>query len=120
MNIERLCQLFDVIVSELEEELKSYASLFCAERGYCIDDSIMVVDDEGLLPEIHVALTPALRYELPQLAHLAAELENDLNNIVFSYAYNTRYGIGAEGPKTIDQIPHVSERVWRLMTASQN
>jgi hypothetical protein len=120
MKIERLHQLFNVIVSEMERELKSYASLFCAERGYCINDSIMVVDDGGLLPAIHVALTPTLRYELPELAHLAAELEDELNNIVFDYAYNTRCRIGAEGSKTIGHIPHVSEHVWRLMTVSQN
>ena len=120
MNIERLHQLFNAILSEMERELKSYASLFCAERGYCINDSIMVVDDGGLLPTIRVALTPALRYELPQLAHLTAELENDLNNIVFNYAYDTRHKIGAEGSRTIGHIPHVSEHVWRLITVSQN
>jgi hypothetical protein len=120
MNIERLHQLFDAILSEMERELKSYASLFCAEHGYFINDSITVVDDGGLLPAIRVALTPALRYEPRQLAHLAAELENELNNIVFEYAYNTRQRIGAEGSKTIEHIPHASEHVRRLMTVSQN
>ena len=120
MNIERLHALFEVLLSEIEGELKSYASLFCAERGYCIDDSILIVDDAGLLPAIRVALTPALRYELPQLAHLAAELENDLNNIVFDYAYNMRHRIGAEDLETIEHIPYVSEHAWRLMTVSQN
>jgi len=70
---------------------------------------------QGLLPAIRVALTPALRYELPQLAHLAAELEHDLTNIVFDYAYNTRHKIGAEDLKTIGHIPYVSEHIWRLM-----
>jgi hypothetical protein len=120
MDIERLHQLFETLISEMERELKSYASLFCAERGYCINDSILVVDDAGLLPAIHVALTPALRYELPQLAHLAAELEDDLNNIVFDCAYNTRHKIGAEDLTTIEHIPYVSEHVWRLMTVQQN
>jgi hypothetical protein len=120
MNIERLHPLFEDILSEMERELKSYASLFCAERGYYIDDSILVVDDAGLLPVIRVSLTPALRYELPQLAHLAAELENDLNNIIFDYAYNTRHRIGAEDSKTIAHMPYVSEHAWRLMTVSQN
>jgi hypothetical protein len=120
MNIERFHPLFEAVLSEIERELKSYASLFCAERGYCINDSILALDDAGLLPTIRVALTPALRYELPQLAQLAAELENDLNNIVFDYAYNIRHKIGADDSKTIEHIPYVSEHVWRLMAMPQN
>jgi hypothetical protein len=120
MKVEKLRQLFKAVLSEMKKELQSYAWLFCAERGYCIDDSLLVVDDAGLLPAIRVALTPALRYELPQLAHLAAELENDLTNIVFDYAYNTRHKIGAEDLKTVEHIPYISEHVWELMTAPQN
>jgi len=45
--------------------------------------------------------------------------ENDLTNIVFDYAYNTRHKIGAEDLKTIEHIPYVSEHVWELMTAPQ-
>src|SRR5208337_5635742 len=120
MKVEQLRQLFKAVLSEMKKELQSYAWLFCAERGYCINDSLLVVDDAGLLPAIHVALTPALRYELPQLAHLTAELENDLTNIVFDYAYNTRHKIGAEDLKTIGHIPYVSEHIWRLMTVPQN
>ena len=120
MKVEKLRQLFKTVLSEMKKELQSYAWLFCAERGYCIDDSLLVVDDAGLLPAVRVALTPALRYELPQLAHLAAELENDLTNIVFDYAYNTRHKIGAEDLKTIGHIPYVSQHIWRLMTVPQN
>ena len=120
MKVEKLRQLFEAVLSEMKKELQSYAWLFCAERGYCINDSLLFVDDAGLLPTIRVALTPALRYELPQLAHLTAELENDLTNIVFDYAYNTRHKIGAEDLKTIEHIPYVSEHVWRLMTVPQN
>jgi hypothetical protein len=120
MNVEKLRQLFKAVLSEMNGELKSYAWLFCAERGYCINDSLLVVDDAGLLPAIRVALTPALRYELPQLAHLAAQLEHDLTNIVFDYAYNTRHKIGAEDLKTIGHIRYLSEHIWRLMTVPQN
>ena len=120
MKVEKLKQLFKAVLSEMKKELQSYAWLFCAERGYCISDSLLVVDDAGLLPAIHVALTPVLRYELPQLADLTAELENDLTNIVFDYAYNTRHKIGAEDLKAIGHIPYVSEHLWRLMTVPQN
>ena len=120
MKVEKLRELFKAVLSEMKKELQSYAWLFCAERGYCINDSLLFVDDAGLLPGIRVALTPALRYELPQLSHVAAELENDLTNIVFDYAYNMRHKIGAEDLKTIERIPYVSEHVWRLMTAPQN
>ncbi|HYC20686.1 MAG TPA: hypothetical protein VEF35_08755 [Candidatus Bathyarchaeia archaeon] len=120
MKVEKLRELFKAVLSEMKKELQSYAWLFCAERGYCIDDSLLFVDNAGILPAIRVALTPALRYEVPQLAHLAGELENDLTNIVFDYAYNTRHKIGAEDLNTIEHIPYVSEHVWRLMTAPQN
>jgi len=120
MNVEKLRKLFKSVLSEMKKELKSYAWVFCAQRGYCINDSLLVVDDAGLLPAIRVALTPALRYDLPQLGHLVAELENDLTNIVFDYAYNTRHKIGAEDLKTLEHIPYVSEHIRRLMTMPQN
>ena len=120
MKVEKLRQLFKAVLSEMKKELQNYAWLFCAERGYSIDDSLLYVDDVGLLPAIRVALTPALRYELPQLAHLAGELENDLTNIVFDYAYNTRHKIGAEDLKTIEHIPYISEHAWGLLTTPQN
>jgi len=120
MKAEKLRQLFKAVLSEMKKELKSYAWLFCAERGFSINDSLLVVDDAGLLPAIRVALTPALRYELPQLAHLVAELEYDLTNIVFDFAYNTRHKIGAEDMKTIGHIPYVSEHIWQLMTVPEN
>ena len=120
MNVEKLRKLFKVVLSEMKKELKSYAWLFCAERGYCINDSLLVVDEAGLLPAIRVALAPALRYEVPQLGHLAAELENDLTNIVFDYAYNMRHKIGAEDLKTLEHIPYVSEHIRGLMMVPQN
>ena len=61
MKVEKLRQLFKAVLSEMKKELKSYAWLFCAERGYSIDDSLLYVDDAGLLPAIRVALTPALQ-----------------------------------------------------------
>ena len=120
MKVDKLRELFKTVFSEMNNELKSYAWLFCAERGYCVNDSLLVVDDAGLLPAIRVAFTPALRYELSQLASLAAELEDDLTNIVFDYAYNRRHKIGAEDLQTIEHIPYLSEHAWRLMTVPQN
>ena len=120
MNIERFHPLFNAVLSEMERELKSYASLFCAERGYCIDDSTLFFDDTALMPWVHVALKPALRYGVQELAALAAALENDLNNIVFDCAYNTRHKIGAEDSKTIEHVPYVSEHLRQLMIVSQN
>lgn len=120
MNIERLHPLFEDVLSEMERELKSYASLFCAECGYCVDDSTLFFDDAALMPGVRVALKPALRYGAQELADLEAALEDDLNNIVFDYAYNTRYKIGAEDSKTIERIPYVSEHIRQLMTIPQN
>jgi hypothetical protein len=120
MKIDKLRKLFKVVLCELGKELKSYARLFCAERGFCVNDSHLVVNDAGLLPAIRIELTPALRYELPQLMRLAAELENDLTNIVFDYAYNRRHKIGAEDRKTIEFIPYLDECTWRLMMVPQN
>jgi hypothetical protein len=120
MKIDKLRELFKVVLCELSKELKSYARLFCAERGFCVNDSYLVVDDAGLLPAIRVELTPALRYELPQLMRLAAELENDLTNIVFDYAYNKRHKIGAEDRKAIESITYLDKRTWQLMKVPQN
>jgi hypothetical protein len=119
MKVDKLRALFKAVLSEMSKDLKNYAWLFCVERGYYINDSLLVVDDAGLLPAIRVALTPTLRYELSQLTRLAAELENDLTNIVFDYAYNMRHKIGAEDLKTIEHIPYLSEHAWRL-TVPQN
>jgi hypothetical protein len=120
MNIERLHPLFEDVLSEMQRELKSYASLFCAERGYCVDDSTLFVDDTALMPGIRVALKPALRYGAQELADLAAVLEDDMNNIVFDYAYNTRHKIGAEDSKTIESIQYVSEHMRQFMIVPQN
>ncbi|HYA33795.1 MAG TPA: hypothetical protein VEG65_07380 [Candidatus Bathyarchaeia archaeon] len=120
MKADKLRELFKTVLFEMNKELKSYAWLFCAERGFSVSDSILFVDDAGLLPEIRAALTPTLRYDLAQLANLVAELENDLNNIVFEYAYNRRYNIGGEDRKTIERMPSLNEHVLQLMSIAQN
>lgn len=120
MNIERLHPLFEAVLSEMERELKSYASLFCTECGYCVDDSTLFFDDEAVLPGVRVALKPALRYGVQELADLAAALEDDLNNIVFNHVYNTRHKIGAEDSKTIEYIPYINEHLRQFMIVPQN
>ncbi|MEI7827846.1 MAG: hypothetical protein WCI87_08660 [Euryarchaeota archaeon] len=120
MNIERLRPLFEAALSEMETEMKSYVSLFCAECGYCINDSTLFFDDAALLSGVRVALKPALRYGVQELADLAVALEDELNNIVFDHAYNTQHKIGAEDSKTIEYIPYVSEHMRRFMIVPQN
>jgi hypothetical protein len=120
MKIDKLRELFKVVLYEQNKELKSYAWLFCAERCFCVNDSLLVVDDAGLLPQIRVTLTPTLRYDSSQLTSLVTELESDLTNIVFDYAFNKRYVIGAEDQKTIEHIPSFSEQVWQLTSIPQN
>jgi hypothetical protein len=120
MNIKRIHFSFKTVVSEAKSELKSHASLLCADRGYCIDDLTLFFDDTGLMPGVRVALRPALNYDEQTLTELEVALEDDLNNIVFDYAYNTRQIIGAEDSITVRSILHISECMPQLVAASQN
>jgi len=120
MNIERIYFSFKTVVSEAKSKLKSHASLFCADRGYYVDDLKLFFDDTGLMPGVRVALQPALNYDEQALTELEVALEDDLNNIVFDYAYNTRHKISAEDSITVRVIPHINECMPRLVTASQN
>jgi hypothetical protein len=120
MNIKRVHLSFKNVVSEAKSELKSHASLFCADRGYYVDDLTLFFDDMGLMPGVRVALQPALSYDKLALTELELALEDDLNNIVFDYAYNTRHKISAEDSITVWAILHISECMPQLVTASQN
>jgi hypothetical protein len=120
MNIERLNVSFKEVVLEQKKELKSYASLFCAARAFYAEDLTLFFDDTGLMPGVRVALQPALHYDEQALTELEVALEQDLNNIVFDYAYNARHKIRAEDSKTVRSIPHISKCMPQLVTASQN
>jgi hypothetical protein len=120
MNIESLRLSFKDVVSKQKRELKSYASLFCAEQGYYIEDLALFFDDTALLPCLVVEFTPTLHYGEQALKELTAALEKDLNNIVFNYAYNRRYKIGTEDSSIVRSIPRISEHMPQLVTASQN
>jgi len=120
MKLETLSKLFKAVLLDMQEELKSYSRLFCLEHGYAIEDLKLVLKETTLLPEIRVTLKPALRYERKDLALFKAQIEDDLNNIVFAYAYNNQHRIRAEEPQTIERVTFVSQNVRQLMTAQQN
>jgi hypothetical protein len=120
MNIKRLHSSFKTVVSEAKSELKSHASLFCADRGYYVNDLTLFFDNTGLMPRVRVALQPTLSYDEQALTELEVALEDDLSNIVFDYAYNTQHKISAEDSITVWAIPHINECMPQLVTASQN
>ena len=47
-------------------------------------------------------------------------LEDDLNNIVFDYAYNGRHKIGSEDSNLINLVPYLGEHVAPCLIVSQN
>jgi hypothetical protein len=120
MKIEKLVKLFQTILSKIEEELKDYATFFCASHGYIVNDFALRCDSTTLLPTVHAALTPALSYDPRELNELAVALEYDLNNIVFEYAYNMRLAIGTEDSNVIECKPFVSEHMQEFITVAQN
>jgi hypothetical protein len=120
MKLERFHISFETIVSEANSELKSRVLLLSAHRGYHIDDLTLFFDDTGFMPGVRVALRPILNYDKQVLSELEVVLENDLNNIVFDYVYNSRHKISSEDSSTIMCIPHISECIPQLVIASQN
>jgi hypothetical protein len=120
MNIRRIHFIFKTFFSEANSELKCHASLFCADRGYYVNNLTLFFDDNELVPGVSVALLPALNYDKQALKELEVALEDDLNNIIFNYAYNTRYMIGAEDSMTVMSIPYISEYMSQLVITSQN
>jgi hypothetical protein len=120
MEIERLRSLLAEALSKMEGDLKRYASLFCAEHGYYMEDITLFFDNSALAPGIRVSLTFSLSYGSQLLGVLAAALEDDLNNIVFDYAYSRRHKIGAEDLNPIKPVPYLGEHVAPCFIASQN
>jgi formyltetrahydrofolate hydrolase len=120
MELKRFHISFKTVVSEAKSELKSHVSLLCADHGYYIDNLTLFLDDTGLMPGVRVALRPTSSYDEQALSELEAALENDLNNIVFDYVYNSRNKISAEDSSTVMCISHISECISQLVLASQN
>lgn len=119
MNLNRLHYSYRTIILETSQELKNYASLFFTDRGYCVDDLSLFFDDSGLIPGVRVALQPALNYDKQALKELKVALEDDLNNIVFDYAYNTQYKIYADDSRMIS-LRHIRESLPQFVIAAQN
>jgi len=120
MKLETLSKLFRAALVDMEAELKSYSRLFCLEHGYVIEDLNLFLKGATLLPEIRVTLESALGYERKDLARCKAQVEDELNNIVFAYAYNNQHCIHAEEEQTIERVTFVSQNVRQLMTVQQN
>jgi hypothetical protein len=120
MNTKSIHFIFETFFSEANSELKSHASLFCADRGYYVEDLTLFFGDTELVPGVSVALLPALHYDKQALKELEVALEDDLNNIIFNYAYNARHMIGAEDSMTAMSIPYISECMSQLVITSQN
>jgi len=120
MEIERLRCLLAEALSKMERDLKRYASLFCAEQGYYMEDIRLFFDDSALAPGLRLSLNPSLSYDSQVLGILTATLEDDLNNIVFDYAYNGRHKIGSEDSNLINLVPYLGEHVAPCLIVSQN
>jgi hypothetical protein len=120
MKIETVHVSFETIVSEAKSELKSRVLCLSAHHGYHIADLTLFFDDAGFMPGVRVALRPMLSYDKQELFKLEVELENDLNNFIFDYVYNSRRKIGAEDSSRVMRIPHIGECISQLVIASQN
>lgn len=120
MEIKRLCSLLAEALSKMEGDLKRYASLFCAEHGYYMEDITLFFDNSALAPSIRMSLTPSLSYDSQVLDVLAATLEDNLNNIVFDYAYNRRHKIGLEDSNSVNLMPYLGAHVAPGLIVSQN
>jgi len=120
MEIKKLRSLLEETSSKMEGDLKRYASLFCAKHGYFVEEVTLFFDDSAFAPGIRVSLTPSLSYDSLELGVLAAVLEDDLNNIVFDYAYNRSHKIGAEDSNPIKPMLYLVEHIAPCLIASQN
>ncbi len=120
MRIETLQQLFRAALVDMQGELRSYSKLLCLEHGYEIDDFKFEIVGEALLPAIGVSLIPSLYYETEELARFTELVEEDLNNIVFDYAFNRQHQIHADEHRTVPRSTFLSQNYKHLSKASQN
>ncbi|MDD1721058.1 MAG: hypothetical protein LUP95_03630 [Euryarchaeota archaeon] len=120
MKLETLQQLFRAVLVDMQDELRSYSKLLCLEHGYEVDDLNFTMESETLFPAVDVSLTPALYYEREELARFKELVEEDLNNIVFDYAFNRQHHAQADEHLSVERTAFVSQNIKHLLTASQN
>lgn len=120
MRLEILQQLFRAALADMQDELKSYSKLLCFEHGYEIDEFKFTIEGETLFPAVGVSLTPSLCYEREELARFKELIEEDLNNIVFDYAFNSQHHAQKEEHRSVEQMSFVSQNYKHLLVASQN
>ncbi len=120
MKLEALQQLFRAVLVDMHDELRSYSKLLCLQHGYEIDDLKFAVESEALFPAIGVSLVPSLRYEPEELARFKELVEQDLNNIVFDYAFNLQHHAQVEEHRSVEYSAFISENFKHLSAALQN
>ncbi len=120
MKLEILQQLFRAALADMQDELRSYSKLLCIEHGYEIDDLAFTIESESLFPAVGVSLTPSLHYEGEDLARFREIIEEDLNNIVFDYAFNSQHHAQAEERRSVEYAAFLSQNSKYLLAASQN
>ncbi len=120
MKLETLQQLFRAVLVEMQDELRSYSKLLCLEHGYQIENLTFAIERETLFPAVDVSLTPSLNYEQEELARVREHIEEDLNNIIFDYAFNSQHYVQAEEHRSVEHTAFLSRNVKHLLAASQN
>ncbi len=120
MRLEILQQLFRAVLADMQDELRSYSKLLCFEHGYEIDEFEFTIEGKTLFPEVGVSLTASLCYEQEELARFKQLIEEDLNNIVFDYAFNCQHHAQKEEYRSVEQMAFVSQNCKHLLAASQN
>ncbi|MGZ4903483.1 MAG: hypothetical protein ACXVIG_00960 [Halobacteriota archaeon] len=120
MELETFQQLFRAALVDMQDELRNYSKLLCLEHGYQIEDFNFAIESETLFPAIGVSLTPSLCYEEDELARFKELIEEDLNNIVFDYAFNNQHHARAEERRSVEYTAFVSQNLKHLSVASQN
>ncbi len=120
MRLNVLQQLFRAVLVDIQDELRSYSKLLCLEHGYEIDDLKFEIESDALFPAVDVSLTPSLCYEERELARFKELIEEDLNNIVFDYAFNQQHHAQMEEHRSVKQLEFVSQNCRHLLGASQN
>ncbi len=120
MRLNVLQQLFRAVLVDMQDELRSYSKLLCLEYGYEVDELKFKLEDETLFPTVDVSLTPSLRYEDGELARFKERIEEDLNNIIFDYAFNRQHRAQMEERRSVKYIEFLSQNCSHLLGASQN
>ncbi len=120
MRLETLQQLFRAVLADMHDELRSYSKLLCLEHGYQIENLTFAIEHETLFPAVGVSLTPSLNYEKEELARVREHIEEDLNNIIFDYAFNRQHRVQAEERRSVEHASFLSQNINHLLAAPQN